>query len=313
MTIRMGIVSVRGDAYPPTRRLLEAIRRRGHSGVVLDPYRWWPAVGPDGNLALHPISGSVPQVVLPRQGAEIGPASLAFLRFLEDMGVVLVNRCVPLSLARDQFSTLRVLAGRRLPVPETVLVNHPKAVASAVDAVGGFPLVVKLPSGRQGSGVWRMDTLEELRAKIAQHCRDGRYLLVQRYLATEGRRDLRLLVVGGDLLGAVELAPQSGDFRANYHLTGRAAPVTVYRRWRELALQAVAALGLDIAGVDLMLDSQERPWLMEVNYAPGFTGMEAATGIDVADAIIAHAERCLRRTGGRPPTDRGNIRVHGVK
>jgi ribosomal protein S6--L-glutamate ligase len=297
MTLRIGIVSVRGAGTHPTRRLLAAIQDRGHVGSVIDPYRIWPLVGSGTLGLLDPIAAPLPDVVLPRQGAEIGPASMAFLQHLQAMGAVFVNAPGAVALARDQFASLRAMAVRQLPVPDTVLINTEAAAPEAAERLGGFPLVVKQPSGRQGRGVWRVDALSELIAAADRHCREGKSLLVQRYLPTGGRRDLRLVVVGRKVLGAVALKPLPGDFRANFHLTGAAVPVTPTPIWRRLALEAAASLGLDVAGVDLMVDPEGRPWLMEVNYAPGFRGFQAATGVDVADAIIAGAEDRCRAAG----------------
>ncbi|MGB6011098.1 MAG: 30S ribosomal protein S6--L-glutamate ligase, partial [Desulfobacterales bacterium] len=94
------------------------------------------------------------------------------------------------------------------------------------------------------------------------------------------------LVVGGKIAGAIELWPREGDFRANIHLGGESRPKDLSHELEDIALKATDALGLEIAGVDLILDQNGRINVIEVNYSPGFRGMEAATGLDIAGRIV---------------------------
>jgi ribosomal protein S6--L-glutamate ligase len=102
-------------------------------------------------------------------------------------------------------------------------------------------------------------------------------------------------VLGQQIAGASAMRPKDGDFRTNYHLTGSAEAVEPEAAIQSLAVSAARTLGLQVAGVDLVLDDRGRPWVMEVNYSPGFQGLEAATGIDIAGAIIEYLERFGQR------------------
>ena len=101
--------------------------------------------------------------------------------------------------------------------------------------------------------------------------------------------DLRALVVGGRVIAAIRRTAAAGEFRANLHLGGTAAAETLHPAEALLARRAAAVAGLDVAGVDLVR-SHAGPLVIEVNASPGLEGVETATGVDVADAIVARLE-----------------------
>jgi len=111
-------------------------------------------------------------------------------------------------------------------------------------------------------------------------------LLIQRYLPPLGRQDIRVLTIGQRVTGAQALIPMPGDFRANFHLGGRSRLFEMTPEIEDLSIRAAGAVGLDIAGIDLMVAKGGTPQVGEVNYAPGFKGLEAATGRDIAGEII---------------------------
>jgi ribosomal protein S6--L-glutamate ligase len=288
--MNLGLVTVRGPEYHPNRRLLEAAARRGHQARLIHPYRSWPAViGSTSVFCGEPVSVDL---LLPRQGAEIGESSLTFIEQAEMAGITVVNGAAAIRLAASKYRAARVLAAAGAPVPETVLINTPDAVTSAAAAVGGFPAVVKPVSGRQGKGVFLAVNADSLHEYLAGAGDLKAGIVVQRLIPPAGRRDLRILVLGQQVAGASALRPVEGDFRSNFHLTGSADPVEPDAAIVSLAVSAARTLGLQVAGVDMVIDGRGRPWLMEVNYAPGFRGLEAATGLDIAGAMVEYLERC---------------------
>ena len=291
--MNFGIVTVRGPDYHPNRRLLAAAESRGHRAVLIHPYRSWPAVvGNAPAFCGDPVSV---ELLLPRQGAEIGASSLTLIEQAEQAGIMVVNGPDAIRLAASKYRTARALSAVGIPVPDAVLINTPDAVQSAAAAVGGFPLVVKPVSGRQGEGVFLAPDAASLRRYLAAAGDLRRGIIVQRFIPPAGRRDLRILVLGRQIAGASVLRPAEGDFRSNFHLTGSAEAVDPEAAIGSLAVSAVLALGLQVAGVDLVIDNRKRPWIMEVNYAPGFRGLEAATGLDIAGAMVEYLERCGSR------------------
>lgn len=295
--MKLAVISVRGPEFHPNRRLAQAAQDRGHELVLLHPFRTWPALGGPGPTLLGEQDAADLEAALPRLGATVSDYSLALISHLETMGLTVINRAAAIRLAGHKYLTLQALAAAGLPVPETVLVNRPEGWAPALERLGGYPLVLKLARGRQGQGVCLLEGAGQARRaqELLLHQRQG--LLLQRYCPPAGRRDLRVLVVGGRAAAAVSLTPAPGEFRSNVHLGGAARAMEPSGEPARLALAACRALGLEIAGVDLM-DTPQGLLLLEANYSPGFQGLEQATGLDVAGLILDHAAARVR--GGKP-------------
>lgn len=287
-TASIGIVTVRGNDYPPTARLAQAAAQRGCRSIRINPYTVWPAFENGrptlmGNPAAHGLSA-----VMPRQGAEIKDACLPLLDHFEKMGLPVINSLRAVCLARHKFFTLQTLAAAGLPVLDTIFITAESGLTEALTFFGRAGAVVKPVSGRQGADLQLMHDTDALGATLRSELERGRGVLVQRFLSPAGRRDLRLLVIGGRVIAAMQLRPVSGDFRANAHQGGRGESILVTAEETHLALRATAALGLEIAGVDLMIAADGRAFVGEVNYAPGFRLLESVTGVDVAGAMLEY-------------------------
>jgi ribosomal protein S6--L-glutamate ligase len=287
VSIRIGIITVQEPDYHPNRRLLEAARQAGHSGVLIHPYRLWPTTAA-GHLKLTGTSSTpLPHVVLPRQGAQIGDACLALIGQFQLMGVTLVNDMQAVSIARNKFLTQQILTAAGLPCPDTVFINDPSGFYCGVEQIGGYPVVVKQVSERQGDGVLRIMDDNDACQRVLPTLNRCQGLMVQRYLPPENRQDIRALVIDGNVVCAVSLIPSNGEFRANFHLGAQIAATTLTPKFEQLAGKAAKAVGCEVAGVDMIVDRDERPFIVEVNYSPGFRGLEAATGLNIAGRIIA--------------------------
>jgi len=286
--MNMGIITVRGPQYHPNRRLREAAAEQGHRVTLIHPYRVWSELK-DGALGLIGKPAGAPvDAVLPRQGATVGDSCLALIRHFSLMGIPVVNDLESIRLTKDKFLTLQALAEVRMPVLHTVFVNSAEGFQAAVVQLGGYPVVVKQVSSRQGEGVILVKEPDHEQEAIRTYLNKRKGLLVQGFIPPEGRQDIRVLVVGGNLVGAMELHPRKGDFRANYHLSKESRPREITPELRSIALKAANTVGLEIAGVDVMVDQQGRVSVVEVNYSPGFKGLEAATGLDIAGRIVGY-------------------------
>lgn len=299
MPYAIGIISVRGDDYPPTRRFIEAGRAAGHAVSVIHPYRMWPVVG-SGSPAVVPSGGPRFDAVMPRQGAEVGDGCLPLVRHFMNTHTLVINGLEAIMCCRNQFLTLQRLNAAGVSVPHTVFVNDVDGLTAACSELEGDQVVVKPVSGRQGKGLALMRRRDAKAALASPILAEGKGLLVQAFISPEGRRDIRVLVVGGKVVGAMALFPLAGDFRANYHLSGHAAPVDVNADLASLAVAAAAAVGLDVAGVDVVITPDGHPLVLEVNYSPGFQGLEAATGIDVAGMIVDYIARRVTQHRNKP-------------
>jgi ribosomal protein S6--L-glutamate ligase len=196
-------------------------------------------------------------------------------------------------LARHKFLSIQELFKNGISVPESRYVSNRSNFERAVSELGGFPLVVKKPVGRQGSGVSLMVSRERPSPFLQECFGTGKGLLVQRFIPTDERRDIRVMVLGDKIIGAVSLRPRKGDFRANVHLNARAEEIRLSEKMSDMALDATRALGLDISGVDMIEEKNGALRVMDVNYSPGFRGMEKCIRKDVAIEIIKYMTKLI--------------------
>ncbi len=292
---RIGVISVRGADYPPTRRLGEAAQARGCAIAVVHPYQVWPVIRQGRPMLAGDSQVNGLSAVLPRQGAEIRDACLPLIAHLERMGVTVINKKAAVEKARNKFVTLQCLAAAALPVSDTIFVTSMDGYREAFARLGQARVVVKPVAGRQGEGIVRLQAPDPLPPQLQLELEQGRGLLVQHYIAPQGRQDLRLLVIGQKVAAAMRLRPAADDFRANYHLSHQGEAFDPPPALIQLALAAVQALELDIAGVDIMVAANGLPLVNEVNYAPGFHGLEMTTGQDIAGAILDYVLAAIQK------------------
>jgi ribosomal protein S6--L-glutamate ligase len=284
--VRFLLLTARPD-LEVVRRLAAAAEDLGVDAVTVDATRVSAAVGGepalwygDDNLIDPP-----PRVALARVGNWRPASILAALEVAESAGVAPVNAATAIRTARDHWSTILTLAARGLPVPATVAGADPEELAAkAVDRLG-FPVVVKQRRSRMGIGVIRCDSRDHLEAVLDSLWRLGDEFVVQSFLASDGCT-LRLLVVGDEVVAAARLTARTGEWRSNAARGGTLVRHAASEAERELAVAGAQALGLGVCGVDLL--PGESTSICEVNPTPGFLRLEAATGVDVAHAIVQH-------------------------
>jgi ribosomal protein S6--L-glutamate ligase len=287
----IGILSARDNRYHPNRRLMKAASKLGHKVLLIHPEKCLSEIF-HGKLGLdRPVHGRVPVVLLPRLGATIKEYTLTLVRHFELMGIPVVNGFRSILLARNKFLSLQTLSRHGIPVPDSFFVSNLGHFEEAVKKLGGYPVVLKTPDSRQGKGVVLVESPMTAEFVLDNLPKKGRGLLVQEYMAPPERKDIRVLVLGERVIAAMELRPRHGDFRSNIHLEGRGRAVTLERELAELAIESTRALGLEISGTDIIVDNSGASKVLEVNYSPGFRGLEASTGIDIASQIIRFVAR----------------------
>ena len=297
MNLRIALLCVSPSVYT-TRRLYEAAEAHGHSMTTLAAHSISLTLE-GGKLGItyrgRPLDRF--DTILPRIGSTAPDSALAVLRQFALMGAHLVNPLLGIERARDKLAALQVLAANGIPIATTVMVGRATRVTPSLETVGEGKVVVKFFHGAQGVGVMLAESRATAAAIIESMHAVGREVLAQRFVAECEGRDLRLFVVDGRVTAAIERRARSGEFRSNIHRGAEAHPVTVDPRWEDIAVSACEALSLRIAGVDIV-DSEVGPLVLEVNASPGLEGIESATGIDVAGAIIAAVEKIYERDAG---------------
>jgi len=223
--------------------------------------------------------------VIPRIGHSITKHGVAVLRHLEQLGIWTANTGAGILQSRDKLHASQILARNRIPVPRTTYVRDIIDVETAVDFVGGLPVVIKVTQGTQGQGVFLRHTIRESRNLVQGLLLTGRAVLIQEYIAESHGKDIRALVVGDRVVASMRRKARGREFRSNYHLNGTVEKVDLPPEFEEAACRAARVLGLHIAGVDL-LEARDGPLVLEVNSSPGLEGIEKASGVNVAGEII---------------------------
>ncbi len=288
----MAVLTAKPD-LPVYRDLEAAGKRLGHEVLTLDALRLVaqaapPRVWREGSeLPLGQV-----RAVLPRVGNWRPDSTLAVLAVLQRAGVPSLNDAAAIRAGRDHWRTVCALASAGLPHPETVTGSEPETLAATAAAVCGFPCVIKQRRSRQGVGVIRCTGTAELEAVLDSLWRLGDECVVQRF-CSPGGVSRRVLVLEDEVLGATEHRAAAGEFRANAARGAEVGAITPDRGLAELAVSAARVVGLGFAGVDLIPDGEH--WLVcEVNPSPGWRHFAPATGVAVAERLVA----ALVRLGG---------------
>jgi ribosomal protein S6--L-glutamate ligase len=240
--------------------------------------------------------------VIPRIAASRTFYGLAVLRQFEMMGVWPLNESVAIGRSRDKLRSLQLLAREGVGLPVTAFAHDTRQADEVIEIAGGAPVVIKLLEGTQGIGVVLGETHMSAKSVVEAFRGVNVNILVQQFIKEAAGNDIRAFVIGGKVVAAMERMGAKGDFRSNLHRGGKAKALAVTAEERATAARAARAMGLNVAGVD-MLRSAQGPVVMEVNSSPGLEGVETATGVDVAGQIVAFLERNARpghtRTKGK--------------
>jgi ribosomal protein S6--L-glutamate ligase len=273
------------------RRLIEAAEKRGHEVVPVDYLRCYMNITskrPELRYQGEKLTGF--DAVIPRIAASHTFYGLAVLRQFEMMGVYPLNESVAIGRSRDKLRSLQLLARDGIGLPVTAFANDPQRTDEIIDIAGGAPVVIKLLEGTQGIGVVLSETKKSAKSVVEAFHGAEIAILVQQYIKESEGRDIRVFVIGDKAVAAMMRQGAEGDFRSNLHRGGKAEKIGITPMERKTATRAAHIMGLNVAGVD-MLRSNQGPVVMEVNSSPGLEGIETATGVDVATAIIAFLEQ----------------------
>ncbi len=281
-----------------TSRLIEAAEARGHNVSVINHTRTY-VVMESGELNIyygdHVISGV--DAIIPRIGASVTYYGSAMIRQFEMRQVFTTVSSLALVRSRDKLRATQILARHGVGIPKTAFAKQPNDIESLIKQVGGTPLIVKLLEGTQGLGVVLAETRKAAKSVIEAFYGLNANILVQEFIEEAGGADVRAIVVGGKVVAAYKRQGKEGEFRSNIHRGGFGEKIKLKKAEQAMAVKAARALGLHVAGVD-MLQSSRGPLILEVNSSPGLKGVEKTTGIDVATEIIKYVEENYHKPPG---------------
>ncbi len=286
------ILSRNANLYS-TVALVEAAEKRKHDVQVIDPLscdivieKKKPEIYYKGSKLDHV------DAVIPRIGASVTYYGTAVVRQFEMMNVFTTIDSEALVRSRDKLRSLQILSKAGLGLPKTVFTNYSKDVSEVIKYVGGAPLIIKLLEGTQGLGVVLAETKNAAESVLEAFNGLQARVIVQEYIKEAKGADIRVLVVDGQVVGAMKRQGKEGEFRSNLHRGGSAELIELSEEEENAAIKAVKVMKLGVAGVDL-LQSERGPLILEVNSSPGLEGIQMATGKDIAKTIIRYIERSV--------------------
>lgn len=286
----------RNENLYSTKRLYEEVLNKGWEARVIDYLKCTIEIMK--NELVVNYEGEVlkvPDAIIPRIGASRTFFGAAIVRHFEMQDVFSTTGNLALTRSRDKLRSLQVLSKNGVDLPRTVFASNKSNAKDVIALSGGTPLVLKILEGTQGVGVVLVDS-----KKAAKSVLDAFYgmdvnLLVQEYIEEANGSDIRVLIVGGEVVAAMRRQGAEGDFRSNLHQGGNASIYKLSRKEKATALAAARAMGLGVCGVDMII-SKRGPLVMEVNSSPGLEGIEKSTNINVAQKIIDYIQNSVNPT-----------------
>jgi len=266
--VKIAVLSTNKQLYS-TQRLVDAAIQRGHECIVMDHSKCYVGIQ-QGKPSIHYKGQNITDIdaIIPRIGASVTFYGSAIVRQFEVMDVISANPSQAITRSRDKLRCMQILSGAGLGLPTTGFARMASDVDDLISMVGGAPLVIKLLEGTQGIGVVLAETKKAASSVIEAFYGLGNNILIQEYIKEAKGTDIRAFVVDGVVVGAMKRTAKEGEFRSNLHRGGTAEIVKLTRKEKETAVAAARAMGLTIAGVD-MLPSDRGPLILEVNSSPG--------------------------------------------
>ena len=273
-----------------TRRIIHSAEKLGHEVRVVDYLRCnMNITSKKPTVIFRGEKLENYDAVISRIGASYTFYGAAVVRQFEMAGLFTINRSEAITRSRDKLRSLQILAREGIGLPVTGFANHTADIDGMIDTVEGIPLVIKLLEGTQGKGVVLAETKKAASSVLSAFRLLKANILVQEFIKEANGKDIRALVIGNEVVGAMERTAPEGDFRANLHLGGDGREVILSDEEKNIAIKAAKTLGLGIAGVDL-IKSERGLLVIEVNSSPGLEGIEAATSSDIASKMINYIE-----------------------
>ena len=276
------------DSYE-SKRLVEEFKIHNIDVRIINPTEIDIFVNKDNksSILVNGESLPLPKFIFPRTGSGTTYFIKAVIRHFERMGVVVINGSEAIETVKDKLYTQQILAQSNLDIPKTLLLKHPIDV-DFVQKHLGFPVIIKTISGSFGKGVFIADNKKQLSQLITMaELTNSRYdIIIQEFIKDSWGKDLRVFVVNNKVVGCMMRRATDEDFRANITRGGEGIPYEVNEQIEWLSSESSKALGLDIAGVDLLFDGDGYK-ICEVNSSPGFEGMEKYTKKNIAEEVVS--------------------------
>lgn len=294
--MRIAILS-NGPGNYSTKRLKEVAESRGHDVRVIkyrDCYASIEQNNPTVKYKGEDLSDF--DAIIPRIASHMTRYGSAIVRQFEMKGIYTSSSSIAITRSRDKLRSMQLLAKAGVGIPKTVVSRNTTDIDDLLEQLGDMPVIIKLATGTHGNGVVLAETKKAAKSTLQAFYltnEEGTNILLQEYIKEAAGTDIRAFVVGSRVVASMKRQSLDDDFRSNLHQGGSGVAIKLTDEERKTAVKAARAMGLNIAGVDMMR-SNRGPLVLEVNASPGF-GIETVTGRDVASAIIEYVELNARR------------------
>ena len=288
-----------GPGNYSTKRLKEEAENRGHEVDIIKYKNCYVSIDDKNPSVMYEgekVSGY--DIIIPRSASNMTGYGTAVVRQLESSApkAFFMNRSLAITRARDKLRSTQLLAKAGVAIPKTVISRNATDIDDLLEEIGGTPVIIKLARGTHGNGVVLAETRKAAKSVLQAFYltnSDGTNVLLQEFIKESAGTDVRAFVVGSQVVASMKRQSLDDDFRSNLHKGGLGEPIKLTPEERKMAVKAAKAMGLTIAGVDLMR-SDRGPLVLEVNASPGF-GIEKVTYRNVAGKIIDYVERNAKR------------------
>lgn len=287
--LRIAILTREPDNYS-TQRLIEAAEKRDHVVELIDTKRCYLNIE-SHQPEVHYNGQALPfyDAVIPRIGASLTFYGMAIVRQFETMGTFCVNAAKAIGASRDILAAHQILASYHIPMPTTAFGSAPEDTSSLIKLVGGTPTILKLLENTKDRDVILAETPKAATTMIKAFQNLDAHFIAQEFVEEAAHLSLRCFVIGRKVIGSVVRITDNTDPQDNLHSKTQAKKATTTKQERTMALNAAKALGLKIAGVDI-IRTKSGPKVLNVSSSPGFEDIETITKKDVAGGVIDFIE-----------------------
>ncbi len=289
-----------GNANYSTKRLVEEAKNRGHQVQVIkykDCYLSLDQSNPEVFYRGEKVTGI--DAIIPRIASNMTRYGCSIVRQFEMQGIWTLSNSIAITRARDKLRSAQILTKKGIDTPKTLVSRNTADIDYLIDQLG-LPMVIKLAKGTHGNGVVLAETKKAAKSALQAfylYNEDGTNILLQEYIKESAGTDIRAFVVGSRVVASMQRQSLDDDFRSNLHKGGEGTAIRLTQEEKRVALRAARAMGLHVAGVDIMR-SNRGPLVLEVNASPGF-GIEKITNRNVAAKIIEYVEHNASRRSSK--------------
>lgn len=289
--MKIYLLSVSGRLYS-TQRIFNEASRRGHYIRIIDHMKcslFFDQGAPKIYFANEDINDFA-DAIIPRIGASFTEHGVSIVNQFEKNGVFNVASALGIVRSRNKLLTMQHLAKQNMPIPKTLYSKNKETLKNQLDLLDSKQFIIKFHEGTHGLGVMLAESKSSAISIIETMHSLNKPILIQEFIEEAKGQDIRAYVVGDNVVAAMKRSSNGSDFRSNVHRGGSTSNIKLTSEEEEIAVTCAKALGLHVAGIDL-IRSNKGPLVIEANSSAGLEGIEGITKVNIAGEIIKFLEK----------------------